>query len=388
MTPAARVQTAIELLDSILDGHPAEQALTNWARRSRFAGSGDRAAVRDHVFQVLRRRRSCAALGGGETGRALMIGVLRAQGIAPEEYFTGERYAPAALGADEARAGAPRAQDLRDLPDWLWQEFEASLGPDAAATAEALRHRAPVSLRVNSAQSSVAAVIAALRDDAIEARADPIAPTALIVTQGARRISAHPLYREGVIELQDGASQAAMARIAVPEGGRVLDFCAGGGGKSLALAARASARWFAHDALPARMRDLPARAARAGVEITQVATTELAALAPFDLVLCDVPCSGSGTWRRAPEAKWALTSDRLEALLREQAAILDQAAMLVAPGGALAYVTCSVLRQENEARIAAFLEGHPGWQCDEMRRWPVSDAGDGFFYASLGCKTA
>ena len=145
-----------------------------------------------------------------------------------------------------------------------------------------------------------------------------------------------------------------MAALDLPPGARVLDYCAGGGGKTLALAARCEATWFAHDALPRRMADLPARAARAGVEVQLCDTADLAALAPFDVVLCDVPCSGSGTWRRAPEAKWRLTPSDLDAFAARQDAILSDAAGLVAPGGRLIYCTCSILREENEAVIDRF----------------------------------
>lgn len=383
MTPAARVQAAIEVLDSILEGTPAEKALTHWARSARFAGSGDRAALRDHVFQALRCRRSYAVLGGALTGRGLMIGAMRDQGVPLSDVFTGVGYGPAPLSAEEAVERSLCDADRLDLPDWLWPLFEASLGDAAAPTALAMRHRAPVVLRVNLARSDTAAVIADLDSGGIVALPDDIAPGALIVTEGARRITAHPLYQSGVIELQDGSSQAAMHLLSLPENGRVLDFCAGGGGKTLALAARGRAHWFAHDALVQRMQDLPLRAARAGVTVTLLATDELAAHAPFDLVLCDVPCSGSGTWRRTPEAKWALTPDRLNELTRQQAEILARAASLVTPGGVLAYATCSVLRVENEDRIAAFLAENPGWRCDLMRRWPVSAAGDGFFVSSL-----
>jgi 16S rRNA (cytosine967-C5)-methyltransferase len=158
----------------------------------------------------------------------------------------------------------------------------------------------------------------------------------------------------------------------------VLDYCAGGGGKALALAARGAAV-TAHDADPGRMRDLPARAARAGARVE----IEAAPAGAFDLVLCDAPCSGSGTWRRAPEAKWRLTPERLAALTELQAQILDQAAPLVAPGGALAYATCSLLEAENGAQTADFLARHPGWQLENERRLTPLEGGDGFYLALL-----
>src|SRR6056297_2575581 len=381
MTPGARVQAAIEILDQIATGIAAEKALTGWARRSRFAGSKDRAAVRDHVFDVLRCKRSFACLGGGESGRALMLGRVRADGADPDDLFTGQGHAPQPLSAAERTAGhAPGSEgDRLDLPDWLVPLFHASLGDGAAAAAEALRRRAPVVVRVNARISNVSQAIDMLQEDGISAEPVEEVETALVLRDGARRLNGARAYAEGVVELQDTSSQAAMACLPVRPGQRVLDYCAGGGGKVLALAARAEAQWFAHDADPGRMRDLPARARRAGVKVTRLSPEEVRAEAPFDLVLCDVPCSGSGTWRRAPEAKWALTPERLGELQGMQAQILEQAAALVTPGGHLVYATCSVLRQENDAQIEAFLAARPSWNCDLMRRWPISEGGDGFF---------
>jgi 16S rRNA (cytosine967-C5)-methyltransferase len=238
-------------------------------------------------------------------------------------------------------------------------------------------------LRANLGKCTPADAVDALAEDGVVARTHAIAPTALRVEAGARRVAGSRAYRAGLVELQDGSSQAAMAALPVPEGGRVLDYCAGGGGKVLALAARASAAWFAHDAAPQRMADLPARA---GVDVRVLAPGESPSQAPFDLVLCDVPCSGSGTWRRTPDAKWRLTPEDLEALMRRQDAILDAAAPLVAPAGRLAYATCSVLAEENIDRVTAFCSRAPGWRIADSRTWPVSDAGDGFFLAILSRK--
>ena len=384
MTPGARIQAAAEILDDILGGVPAEKALTGWARRSRFAGSKDRAAVRDHVFQSLRCRRSYGCLGGGQTGRALMLGAVRAEGRDPAEVFTGQGHAPQVLSAEEASAGnAPEAPgDRYDLPDWMIPKFEEALGAEWPAVAEALRYRAPVVLRVNLRKTSPEAALEALAEDGVLAVRSGVAEAALVVRDGARRVAGSRAYREGLVELQDGSSQAAMERLAIPPGGRVLDFCAGGGGKTLALAARGEAQWFAHDAAPQRMRDLPERAGRAGVSVTLL-REGVEGAGPFDLVLCDVPCSGSGTWRRTPDAKWRLTPQDLDDLTDVQAGILDRASTLVAPGGRLAHATCSVLREENEAQVEAFVARNPEWAVKAVERWSVSDDGDGFFLAVL-----
>ncbi|MEQ9260775.1 MAG: RsmB/NOP family class I SAM-dependent RNA methyltransferase [Roseovarius sp.] len=389
MTPAARVQAAIELLDRILAGAPAEAELTRWARASRYAGSKDRRAVRDHVFDALRCRRSFAALGGAETGRGIMLGAIRANGIVPEDVFTGLGHAPAPLESSERAAPALRMDDLpHDLPDWLVMEFRASLEDEALAAMLALRARAPVMLRVNEQLKSSAQAIEILREDGIEAERALIAPTALSVHSGAARIAGSRAYAQGIVELQDGSSQAAMRELvdlfqANGKAPNVLDYCAGGGGKVLALAAQAQGRWFAHDADAGRMGDLPERAARAGAIIDVLPPGDAAHAAPYDLVLCDVPCSGSGTWRRTPDAKWKLTPERLSELVELQSKILGEAAGLLHPGGWLAYTTCSVLAQENDGQISRFLSKTPEWREVHRRHWPIGPEGDGFFLSCL-----
>ena len=386
MTPSARVQAAIVILDAIATGTPAEKALTGWARKSRFAGSGDRAAIRDHVFQALRCRRSYACLGGAETGRGLMIGALRAADMDLSEVFNGQGYGPEPLSEEEAGQNHPpfgEGEDY-DLPDWLIPLFNKSLSDEAKVISQALRQRAPVMLRVNSRATTREKAIAALAEDGITVEAHDIAPTALIVTDGPRRVAGSQAYQQGWVEVQDGSSQAAMETLEIAPGIKVLDYCAGGGGKTLALAARAQAKWLAYDADPARMKDLPARAKRAGIVVEMI--EDAPARAPYDLVLCDAPCSGSGAWRRAPDAKWRLTPERLAELTAMQDQILSDAAKLVGEKGKLIYATCSLLEVENQDRIARFLAATPGWQMDMQRNWPVFDGGDGFFIAHLSRK--
>lgn len=387
MTPGARIAAAAGLLDRILAGAAAEQALTTWARANRYAGSGDRAAIRDHVFDALRCRRSFAVLGGAETGRGLMLGALRAAGRDAGSLFTGEGHAPAPLSeAEISHLSKPLPNDAEvppDLPDWLVPLFREGLGADAVAVMAALRQRAPVFLRVNLSRLTRDEAIARLAAEGIVARPHPLANSALQVTENARKIQSGDCYAQGLVELQDAASQAVVEMLPLRPGMRVLDYCAGGGGKTLAMAARAPLTLFAHDADPGRMADLPVRAARAGVRVERLATAALVNAAPFDLVLADVPCSGSGSWRRAPDAKWRLTPARLDDLLRVQAAILQEAARRVAPGGVLAYATCSLLAAENRQQVAAFLAAAPGWHLVQDRRLTPLDGGDGFYGAIL-----
>ena len=382
MTPAARYQAAIEVLDRVGSGLAVEQALTNWARGARFAGSKDRAAVRDHVYTVVRRRRSCAALGGGEHGRALVLGLLRDEGADPATVFTGEGYAPDPLTEAELSLGhAPEGAAALDVPDWLLPLFEASL-EDPEATALALRDRAPVFLRVNTLRGDVNTAQQSLLPEGVQTRPHPLSPSALEVTEGARRVHLSQAYADGLVELQDAASQAVVDKLPLRPGMRVLDHCAGGGGKSLAMAARLSGPVEAHDADPRRMSDLPARATRAGAEVDLVDQP----VGPYDLILCDAPCSGSGAWRRSPEGKWLLTAERLTDLQDIQSEILQSVADMVAPDGVLAYATCSVLAEENRAVVDRFLDAHPGWQCTEQHQFLPTQGGDGFFLALLKAK--
>ena len=378
MTPGARAAAAIGVLDRVLAGMPAEQALTNWGRASRYAGSGDRAAVRDLVYDALRCKRSFAALGGGMTGRGLVLGALRSTG--QEALFDGFGHAPGVPGpGDEGRV--PQGAEALDAPDWLLPALTASLGADRDAILRALQARAPVFLRVNPGRGTVADALAALAAEGIVAAPHPLAATALEVTDNARKIATSQAYLTGLVELQDVSSQAVVAALPLRDGMRVLDLCAGGGGKTLAMAAQARIAAFAHDIAPRRMADLPARATRAGVAVTMVAVPEDGG--PYDLVLVDAPCSGSGSWRRDPEGKWALSAERLAALVALQTQLLARAAALVAPGGGLAYATCSLLDDENQRQIAAFLAAQPGWTMQQHRSFTPLTGGDGFFVAML-----
>lgn len=383
MTPAARVAAAIEILDMIGDGLPAEQVLTRWGRNNRFAGSKDRAAIRNYVYDVMRIKRTAAWLGRAGTGRGLMIGLLRAQGVAPSSLFIGEGHAPAPLmDYEEAVAAGEIPHEERwNLPDWLIQRFKEQLGEKAAETANALENRAPVTVRVNNLKTNTSKALLMLEEAGVSVAPNPLSPTALTVTDGARRIRNSTAYKDGFIELQDASSQAVVD--ALPQSNKVLDYCAGGGGKSLAIAARGASAVFAHDIDPARMRDLPLRAARAGADITQLAGSDLEKFGPYDIVLVDAPCSGSGAWRRAPEAKWRLTPEEQSRTLARQDDILDQASALVSAEGVLAYATCSILPEENRARIDAFVARHPDWECNWDRTFDVNSHGDGFYAGHL-----
>ena len=385
MTPAARYAAAIAVLDQIVAGAPAERALTTWARTNRFAGSGDRAAIRDHVYDVLRARRSLAVLGGGTGGRALVLGLLRRDGIDPATVFGAGGHAPAALSPqDQARPRMdPTPAEAADLPDWLWPAWQDAFGDDAMAVAQAMQNRAALHLRVNLTRTTRDAARARMAGEGIATAPHPEVATGLIVLDNPRRVAGCATFADGWIEVQDAASQIAVAALPLRPGLRVLDYCAGGGGKALAIADRLRAAVWAHDVNVRRMQDIAPRAARAGATITICATSALATLAPFDLVLCDAPCSGSGTWRRTPDAKWRLSPDDLNALNGVQDDVLERGAGLCARDGRLAYATCSVLPCENDAIVSQFLARHPEWAIESVLRLQPAPQNDGFYMAIL-----
>jgi len=386
MTPAARIAAAIEILDLVIGGAAAERVLTTWARQNRFAGSGDRAALRDHVFDALRRLHSAAAAGGAMTGRAVMLGLLRQQGIDPDVFFTGLGHAPAPLISGERAARPPATPDqMLDCPDWLAPLLRTDLGADFPAIMALLQTRAPVFLRVNIARTTLGQAQAALAAEEIETRPVPLSPTALEVLSNPRRIQQSAPYTTGLVELQDAASQAISDAVPLAPGQRVLDLCAGGGGKTLALAARCpTASFCAHDIDPARMSDLPARAGRAGVSVQMLSPDTLPRSGLFDVVVVDAPCSGSGAWRRGPQGKWLLTPERLTQLGDIQSGVLAQAGRYVAPGGVLAYMTCSLISAENCAQVDRFLTDRSDWRLSARKNLTPLDGGDGFFLAILG----
>jgi 16S rRNA (cytosine967-C5)-methyltransferase len=397
MTPGARVSAAIECLDAIFEGAPAEKALTGWARRSRFAGSKDRAAVRDHVFDALRQRDTYAGLGGGLTGRCVMIGLVTAQGLVMDQLFDGQGHAPEPLTELERqtlagvmppveKASSDASEWCWDMPDWCAQALERTHPDQAKQIADALKRRAPVDIRLNFKLSTMEDAIRELAADGIEVEPCDIAKSALRVTQNPRKVKLSDAYLSGKVELQDAGSQALIEALPLKEARTILDYCAGGGGKALAISAICDAKIYAHDIDAARMKDIPVRAERAETLIRCLETSALSNQGPFDLVLCDAPCSGSGAWRRSPDAKWRFTQERFDELLDIQNDILRKAHLLVAPGGFLVFATCSLFSEENEDQVNGFQKEHPAFSCIHQKSWTPLDGCDGFFAAILQLK--
>lgn len=378
MTPSARVQAAIGILDTVLQGQAAERALTAWARRSRFAGSKDRAAVRDHVFSAIRRKRSSMALGKGVDGRAIMIGLLRGQGLDLDLYFDGQGHGAASLSPAEQDPGTLTDADARDLQDWVYERLSNELGGEAEPVSQALRDRAGVFLRVNQSKCTQETAQDQLRDDGIDTALHPDVPFALRVLAGERKVAQSRAYQNGLVELQDASSQRLITSIPFDNHKKVLDYCAGGGGKALAVASVSGLAVDVHDANPQRMKDIPARATRAGAVLRPVDPKP-----GYDLILCDVPCSGSGAWRRSPESKWTLTSDEVAGFANLQLDILSTCATLASEQARIVYMTCSMFRAENQDVIARFCGEKSDWSVAFEQQHLPDAMGDGLYAAHL-----
>jgi 16S rRNA (cytosine967-C5)-methyltransferase len=387
MTPAARLQAAVEILDLVIDaardqGAPADAIVTRYFKTRRYAGSKDRRAVRELVFRAIRR-----TADRPESGRAAIIGLaeddpemlnLFGEPRGPERLVDGEPMSPAGL-----------------IPKWLVPELSPLVTPEEWP---ALLERAPVDLRVNVGRTNREQMLGQFP----EGNPTPLSPWGIRLRPDSR-VEDSDAVRSGLVEVQDEGSQLIALSCAPEPGQRILDLCAGAGGKALALATAApDATILATDSNRSRLSKLPPRAERAGATIeTRLLNPprELAELEDWrgtaDLVLVDAPCSGSGTWRRNPEGRWRLTPERLGRLVEAQERLLGIAAELVRPGGTLVYAVCSLLAREGSGQIRSFLGGGSDWTAQDVPGLggrsdgagrlltPGHDGTDGFFIARL-----
>jgi 16S rRNA (cytosine967-C5)-methyltransferase len=382
MTPSARLSAAIEVFAEIeARRRPAADALKDWGLSHRFAGSGDRAAIAGLVYDALRRKSSSAWLMGNENPRAVLLGMLRRErGLdtdAIAALCNSGRYAPSPLTNEEtaalatgALAGAP-AYVEGDYPQWLDANLQRVFGDERAAEGAALASRAPLDIRVNTLATERDEALAKLQHlNAAPTRWSPIGIRMRLAAEAkSPAIHAEPLFIKGQIEIQDEGSQLAALLADAKPGEQVVDLCAGAGGKTLALAAAMENRGqiYATDLDKRRLAPIHARLERAGARNVQVRTPTgrgagtdvLADLAGrADLVMIDAPCTGTGAWRRNPDAKWRIRPGAVAERIKEQQAVLERAALLAKPGGRIAYVTCSVLPEENNDQVGAFLARH------------------------------
>ena len=426
MKLGGRLQAAIEVLEEV-EGRkrPVAEALKDWGRTHRFAGSGDRAAIGNLVYDALRKRASHAWKMGDDTPRSLALATLaydwskKADQI--EEIFKDDTHSPEAL--NEQEKAAIKASSLKDapfwvrgdIPEWVAPAFEESFEEEALLEARAFSQRPPVDIRVNSLKSSV---------EKVEKELSRFKPERALLSQDCLRfasgkgesrqpnIQGDPAFRKGFYEIQDQGSQV-VSRLIFPQAGeQILDYCAGGGGKTLAMAAQMENKGqiYAYDVDASRLAPIVDRLTRAGVRNAQTRTPNEGALddliGRMDRVVVDAPCTGTGTWRRRPETKWKLSEDQLAKRVVEQQLALAQARQFVKPGGYLVYITCSVLPAENEEQIYHFIANNADfelvsagevWQdvygFDAPKPWssdmmsvtltPASTQTDGFFFSVL-----
>ncbi len=430
MRLAGQISAAIEVLHEIQERHrPASLALADWGRSHRFAGSRDRSVIGTLVFDTLRKRASLGWRMGEESPRALTLAALRFawQRSADEVsgLCDGSAYAPAPLTdseaerlrADDGALAAAPDWVRADVPEWLYGEFRSVFGELAVTEGQGLAERAPIDLRVNTLKADRERVLKAL------ARYRPV-PTAFspvgirIPAPGPQEknpnVEAEAAHGRGWFEVQDEASQIAVLLSGTGPRLQLLDICAGSGGKTLGFAAlmQNTGQIYAYDADKQRLRPIFDRLKRAGARNVQVLpageTEALEALrGRMDIVFVDAPCSGSGVWRRRPDAKWRLTPDALGARIEDQRRVLELAAPLVKPGGRLLYATCSVLPSENEQQMRWFLEARPQfrrldwrdlWESAGLGPAPAQTGGefalqltparhstDGFYISSVEC---
>ena len=387
MTPAARLQAASEILDEVIssardDGPPADAIVTRYCKHRRYAGSKDRRAVRELVFRAIRRSAERPA-----SGRAAILGLTDAEPELLELFGQPRGPEPVSDGEERSPAGT--------VPQWLIPELSPLVGQGDWPR---LLERAPVDLRVNVARTPRRVILSEFAGSA----PTPISPWGVRLAPDSR-VDDHPAFSSGLVEVQDEGSQLIALACQAKGSERIIDLCAGAGGKALALAAAApKASILATDTNRERLSRLPPRAERAGATVeTRLlnAPNELAELGDqrdsSDVVLVDAPCSGSGTWRRNPEGRWRLTPERLHRLVAVQARLLDIGADLVRPGGRLIYAVCSLLSREGAGQISDFLIRHSSWNVQETPLaagrldgagrllTPAHDGTDGFFVARL-----
>lgn len=402
MTPSARIAAAIELLDGLSAERPAESMIGAYFRSRRFIGSKDRADIAERVYRTLRHRARIGwwldRLGHPVSARAEVLAELALVGARPAAevagLFDGSRYGPEPLTdaeralVDGLHGRSPDDPEMpaatrAECPSWAAEALQSAFGGRFEAEMAALLRPAPFDLRVNELRAERDGIAESLRKEGLEVAPTPLSPIGLRVA-GRPPLAGHRLYREGVIEVQDEGSQIVALLVDAHPGQQIADFCAGAGGKALAVAARmrGKGRVVACDIDARRLSRAKERLHRSGLDNieTRLLRSERdpwisRQKGKFDRVLVDAPCTGSGAWRRHPDARWRPVD--LAGLTALQGRILDGAARLVKPGGLLVYATCSLLPDENDERVAAFQADHPDFEIVPVAElWPRAVGGD------------
>lgn len=365
MKQSGRIRAVIELLDEIFSfRQPADNTVNVYFRTRRYIGGGDRREISALVWFVLRRYgRLRRSFGKDPTGREAVAAALHYRGTAVDPLFDGDKYSPASLTAEERAALARLPDNLPDAvaecPDWLRGRIDD-------ADIRAMVDEAPLDLRVNTLKSTREDVLKLLEQSGIKAEKTPYSPVGVRVRERVN-VTALPVYTDGLVEIQDEGSQIVSLLTRAEAGQIAIDWCAGGGGKTLALSAMMNAKGtlYAADMNIKRLRDLPERAARAGAN-NVILLNDYNSLKQYDLVLVDAPCTGTGTWRRSADARWRISPEQSAQIIETQQKILDKACRFVKKNGRLFYITCSLDAAENEDQAAAFIQNHTDFVPEDL----------------------
>jgi len=387
MRNEALYQASIDILDLYLSGFNFEAALKYWGNNNRFAGSSDRRHIRDIIFDIIRQKKSCAFVGGGLSGRHLVMGYLILKDLDPNSIFTGLKFAPKEITESERKSlifsyETPKIYEL-DYPAWLLPVIKKSLSENFDDYLYLMRSRALVQLRINKRKTCRKSVLNLLKNEKIEVAPNNLISSGINVLNGAHKISQSSVFLNGLIEFQDVGSQLVSQLVELEEGDQVLDLCAGSGGKTLAVASETNkvAYYSAWDEDFYRMNDLDSRANRAGIKISKLLNKPVQNI--YDKVIIDAPCSGSGSWRRDPQGKWDLSLNNLNRYIETQKKLILDGLKLLKPKGQVIYITCSVLNIENEKLLEDLILAENTFYISKMLNLLPTSQNDGFFAAIL-----
>jgi 16S rRNA (cytosine967-C5)-methyltransferase len=380
-------QSVIEILDTYLNEAKIDFVLRKWAIKHRFAGSSDRRKIKDIIFDIIRQKKSCEHVGGGFSGRNLLIGYLKLKGTELSSVFDNSKFGPEELTIKEQNINVDLSNLSNiyelDFPSWLIPILRRSLLNEFSNVVKALRNRSHIQLRVNLKKISRLNAMTELQKNNIECEINELCSTALNVLNGAQHILTSPCFENGFVELQDAGSQLVSELIEINYNDKVLDMCAGAGGKSLSIScgAELDATYFAWDINFDRMKDIDARSKRAGVKIEKV--IKLSSKSFYNKIIIDAPCSGSGSWRRDPEGKWRLDEDILDNYVKTQRELILKGLKLLAPRGQILYITCSILDIENGKLIDDLISSVLSLRLVKSISLVPSSKSDGFYGAVL-----
>ena len=393
----SRANAAIFILDEFLAGQNLNAILSKWTKANRYAGSSDRESIRDIVFDILRVKKTFTFILNKEkqviNGRALVFLYSVYYSLPLNDIFTGQKYGPDKLNNYEnefseiAKENNERGFEVIDnIPDFLLTEFQRSLGSKFGNVMRLLEKRAPVSIRVNVHKSDVSSILEVLSLEGIEGKKAKKVRNGIEIFGNPRRLTQLQAFKDGYFEVQDLHSQKTIEGLPIKEDTKILDYCAGAGGKILNIASllKGNGRFFVHDLDKKKLIEADLRAKRAGIKLKRLNAENMEQHHnSFDYILADVPCSGSGTWRRNPQQKWRITSDSLEEILNRQITILNEVKDLIKKNGLLFYITCSLLKIENEEVVDDFLIQNKNFSLSNKENITIDTQGDGFFCAVL-----